>query len=209
MRCSSLIPFGTLLLSTVAALAKSKTRRIDEASFASVEELFEINQHVGGAGLRGTASARQNTLIDWLDGQLQQIPGLELSYSSVNLTRWVPQHNDLHRAASLKLHAPGACPNALDVAGAMPYTRVTNGNPIKAELLYLPPGRAISSVNATNKIIVRDVAFQSVPFPFLFAVSNFRTADMDSLANDSYARYVRHFSTSIYKTLLIFTFIFL
>lgn len=190
MRISPLIRLGTVVFSALPALATSKTRRIDETSFASADELFEINQHIGGAGLRGTASARQNTLIDWVDGQLRKIPDLELSYSSVNLTRWTPQNEELHGAGSLKLHVPGACTNALDVAGAMPYTRVTNGKPIKAELMYVPPGRKISSVNATNKIVIRDIAYQSVPFPLLFAVSNFRTADMDSLANDSYARYV-------------------
>ncbi len=138
--------------------------------------------------MRGTASEKQNVLIDWLDGQLKHIPGLQMSYTSINLTRWEPQHDDLHESATLRLHAPGACSKLLDVAGAMPYTRVTNGEPIKAELIYIPQETEISSVNATNKIIIRDVSFQSIPFPMLFAVSNFRTEDMDSLTNESYAR---------------------
>ncbi|KAM3530762.1 hypothetical protein NHJ13051_001202 [Beauveria bassiana] len=70
----------------------------------------------------------------------------------------------------------------------MPYTRVTNGNPVKAELLYVAQGTKLSTVNATNKIVIRDVAFQSVPFSLLFAVSNFQTADLDSVAKGNYSR---------------------
>ncbi len=190
MRCSPPISLGTLLLSALPALGTSATRRIDEKSFATAEELLAINQHIGGAGLRGTASARQNALIDWLDGQLRQVPGLELSYNSFNLTKWEPQQDSLGESASLRLLFPGACSNTLSVAGAIPYSRVTNGDPVKAELLYVPQGTKLSTVNATNKIVIRDVAFQSVPFPLLFAVSNFRTADLDSMAKGNYSRYV-------------------
>lgn len=190
MRCSPLISLGTLLLNALPALGSPTSRRVDEMSFATAEELFAINQHIGGSGLRGTASARQNVLIDWLDGQLRQVPGLDLSYSSFNLTRWEPHHDSLGESASLKLLYPGACSSTLNVAGAIPYTRVTNGDPVKAELLYVPPEKKLSTVNATNKIVIRDVAFQSVPFPLLFAVSNFRTADLDSAAKGNYSRYV-------------------
>ncbi|OAA76212.1 hypothetical protein LEL_05896 [Akanthomyces lecanii RCEF 1005] len=198
MRCSPLIRLGTLLLSAVPALGTSASRRIDEKGFASAKELLAINQHIGGAGLRGTASARQNALIDWLDGQLRQVPGLALSYNSFNLTRWEPQQDNLGESASLKLLYPGACSNTLTVAGAVPYTGVTNGDPVKAELLYVPQGTKLSTVNAANKIVIRDVAFQSVPFPLLFAVSNFRTADLDSVAKGNYSRpYTASFNDEI------------
>ncbi|KAK3191718.1 hypothetical protein K4F52_002142 [Lecanicillium sp. MT-2017a] len=157
-------------------------------SFASVDDLYKINQHIGGAGLRGTASERQNVHVEWLDGQLKEIPGLQMSYNSINLTKWEPQSGDLHDSATLRIHAPGACSKELDVAGAMPYTRLTNGDPIKAGLLCIPQETEISSVNATNKIIIRDVSYESIPFSLLFALSTFRTEDMDKLANERYAR---------------------
>lgn len=182
--------FVALVLVTLPMLAVSKPRRIDESIFPTVKELFEINQHIGGAGLRGTASARQNRLIDWLDVQLGQIPGLELSYNSLNLVKWEPKASNLYGSASLKIQAPGACSNALDVAGAMPYTRPTNGEAVTAELLYIPQDKDISTVNATNKIVIRDVSFQSVPFPLLLALSNYHTPDLGKLVNQSYARYV-------------------
>ncbi|KAM3486518.1 hypothetical protein MY8738_000384 [Beauveria namnaoensis] len=199
MRCLPLTSLGTLLLIALPALGTSTSRRVDEESFASAKELFAINQHIGGAGLRGTASARQNALIDWLDGQLQQVPGLDLSYNSFDLTRWEPQQDNLGESASLKLLYPGACSNTkLSVAGAMPYTRLTNGNPVKAELLYVAQGTKLSTVNATNKIVIRNVAFQSVPFSLLFAVSNFQTADLDSVAKCNYSRpYTASFNDEI------------
>ncbi|KAM3539183.1 hypothetical protein ARSEF1564_007905 [Beauveria bassiana] len=199
MRCSPLTSLGTLLLIALPALGTSTFRRIDEESFASAKELFAINQHIGGAGLRGTASARQNALIDWLDGQLRQVSGLDLSYNSFNLTRWEPQQDNLGEYASLKLLYPGMCSHTtLSVAGAMPYTRVTNGNPVKAELLYVAQGTKLSTVNATNKIVIRDVAFQSVPFSLLFAASNFQTADLDSVAKGNYSRlYTASFNDEI------------
>lgn len=178
------------ILSAVPAMAAKQARRLDENKFASVDELININRHIGGAGLRGTASARQNTLIDWLDTQLQGIPGMVLSYNSLNLTRWEPKGDSLYGSASLKIQIPGACSSALDVAGSTPYTRLTNGEPVNAELLYVPETQNIASVNATNKIVIRDVTFDSIPFPLLFAISNYRTPDMSSLANESYSRYV-------------------
>lgn len=182
------ITFLATLLLGATALKISHTRRSVDDSFASVDDLYKINQHIGGAGLRGTASERQNVLVEWLDGQLKEIPGLQMSYNSINLTKWEPQSGDLHDSATLRIHAPGACSKELDVAGAMPYTQLTNGDPIKAELLYIPQETEISSVNATNKIIIRDVSYESIPFSLLFALSTFRTEDMDKLANERYAR---------------------
>lgn len=194
MRYITLISLGTLLLGDslpILAIA-NPPRRIDDNNFASVDELFEINQHIGGTSLRGTASSRQNTLIDWLDGQLQQIPNLELSYNSFNLTRWEPQYDNLHKSASLKIHIPRACSNALNVAGAIPYTRLTNGNSVKAELIYVPQETKIPSVNLTNKIVIRDVTSQSIPYAFFSAASDFQTADLGSLVNETYSRYVMY-----------------
>ncbi|KAJ3486201.1 hypothetical protein NLG97_g6664 [Lecanicillium saksenae] len=198
MRSIFIVPFVAVLSVVLPALAVKQSRRIDEHRFASVDELFNINRHIGGAGLRGTASSRQNALIEWLDKQLQGIDGVKLTYNSLNLVRWEPRGDNLYGSASLKVHIPGACSSALDVAGATPYTRLTNGEPVTAEMLYIPETKKITSFNATNKIVIRDVTFDSVPFPLLFAISNYRTPDMSSLANASYARpYTASFNQEI------------
>lgn len=188
MFCLIPILFVSLVASTVPASACTKPRRVDSNTFASIDELVQINKHIGGAGLRGTASSKQNILIEWLNSQLAQIPGVRLQHSSFNLTKWEPQNDSLEEAATLKLSYPDACPARIDVAGAIPYTRLTNGKPVTGQLLYVPQGKNMSAVDAKNKIIIRDVSWDSVPYSILFAISNYRSNDTDSLRSGNYSR---------------------
>jgi hypothetical protein len=157
------------------------TRHIDEASFASEELLQRWCDRIGGEGLRWTGSAAHERIIAWIEDELDRIPGLAVRSDSYDILRWQPMpRGDLERAGSLRLGIQD-----IAVAGAVPYT-----TPIRREapVAYLPPGEAITSVNAGGKIVLRD--FPSIPLPYdaLLGLGLHVTPDCDALRGQIWDR---------------------
>ena len=71
-----------------AGILKPRCRAtIDPAVFASTETLRAGNQVMADAGPRPTASPAHTGFVDWVDGQLRSIDGLQVSDLPITIDR--------------------------------------------------------------------------------------------------------------------------
>ena len=76
-----------LLAATANAQPASCPDTIDEASFASAEELRALNAKIASFGLRNPGSIEHNRMLDWLEREFRAIPGMKLRSDPYTLTR--------------------------------------------------------------------------------------------------------------------------
>lgn len=159
---------------------------IDANSFASEQQLRDLNATIAGFGLRSTASLAEKRTIDWLEQGLREIDGVTTRRSeSWELRRWQPvpeaesgPGRSLARAGRLTVSEPSGGEWPMPVAGAVPYALPTGSRGTAAPLVYLPPGEVISAENARGKVVVRDVPKRPLPWALFAAVSYFFTPDL-------------------------------
>ena len=133
---------------------------IDPAAFASEDVLRAGNQVEADFGERPTASPNHEAFIDWVDGQLNTIPGLQRDDIPITIDR------QLETGASLSVNTTGG-PVSFPVAGAVPYSLATDAS---APLVHVPTGTAINTVDVAGKIVVRDSPPGTIPNALFFAV---------------------------------------
>src|SRR5690606_17059764 len=63
---------------------------IEEARFASAEELRALNAKIASFGLRNPGSAEHDRMLEWLVRELRAIPGMKVRSDFYTLTRWQP-----------------------------------------------------------------------------------------------------------------------
>jgi hypothetical protein len=130
---------------------------IDDATFASADQLRAWNQVESDFGPRPTASPAQEGFVDWLEARMREIPGLDVSSLNDAIDRW------LETGSSLTANG-----ETLATSGAVPYSLPAD---VTAPVAYVPPGTALSDADVTGKIVVRDVALGSIPLAVFFAVA--------------------------------------
>jgi len=133
---------------------------IDPAAFASEDVLRAGNQVEADFGERPTASPNHEAFIDWVDGQLNTIPGLQRDDIPITIDR------QLETGASLSVNTTGG-PVSFPVAGAVPYSLATDAS---APLVHVPTGTAINTVDVAGRIVVRDSPPGTIPNALFFAV---------------------------------------
>lgn len=143
--------------------------RVDPAAFTSEAGLKGLNEIEASYGPRPTASASQTQFVDWLEGQMQAIPGVSTSSLNYDVDRWDAQ------PATLQVGGTN-----VPLAGPVPYTATTGSGGVTAPLVYLPASTAITAANSAGKIVVRDLPTVSVPnlvfYPPLFGFSMYDPA---------------------------------
>lgn len=157
---------------------------IDPASFATADDLRDLNAKIAGFGLRSTASAEHESMIDWVEDSMRALPGVAIDSDDYQIKRWQPSPlasdgpgRDLVAAGKLAVLQPDAAPEVLRTAGAVPYSLPTGEEGRTAPLVYLPPGTAITPENSKGRIVIRDVQSPAVPYATFAAFSHYMTPD--------------------------------
>ncbi|MBP2320329.1 hypothetical protein JOF56_000714 [Kibdelosporangium banguiense] len=144
---------AVLLLNCITPIAQAAPAEcptvVDENAFASQAELQRMNATIAGFGLRTTASAAHRGLINWLERNVERVPGIRVSSRSFQIRRWQPLAGDLTAAGHLF-----AAHQRIKVAGAIPYTLPTLGS--DGQLVYLPSAEPITAANSAGKVVLRD-----------------------------------------------------
>ncbi|HEY8517417.1 MAG TPA: hypothetical protein VIS07_18045 [Candidatus Binatia bacterium] len=197
---------------------------IEEARFASAEELRALNAKIASFGLRNPGSAEHDRMLEWLVRELRAIPGMKVRSDFYTLTRWQPLPRAVGRTRLATSDATGdagddgqrALPRAsalrrdlaeagalsvegvgeIPVSGAIPFTLPTSGQGTRAPLVYIPSDEPITAENARGKIIVRDVEPSFIPYNLFHAISHYATPDFPQTGN--YDRgFLRSFEPSL------------
>ncbi|WP_037253617.1 PA domain-containing protein [Kibdelosporangium aridum] len=152
MRATVCALVAVLLTHTVTAAANAAPEPgcatvIDSTAFTSEAELRQMNATIAGFGLRTTASPAHRRLVDWLEREVQRMPGIKTRSQTSKIRRWLPVTGDL---ASTGLLFVGH--ERILLAGAIPYTAPTLSS--SGELVYLTD--PITAANARGKVVIRD-----------------------------------------------------
>jgi hypothetical protein len=130
---------------------------VDENRFVSEQVLRGWCDRIGGEGFRGTGTAAHERIIEWVEEELADTPGLSVRSDRYDVLRWEPvPEGDLVRAGSLRTDR-----EPLAVACAVPYTRPATQ---RGTLVHLPEGEPITEANAAGRVVLRD--FPSLPLPY-------------------------------------------
>lgn len=138
--------------------------QVNAASFASADQLWELEKELDRYGVRATGSAAHQRYVDWLESELRAIPGIELRTEDFPITRWSALSASLEAGAALGFTLP------VPFSAIVPYARATPPDGTVAPLVYVPSGIGITAENAGGKIVLRDVVASSQPNATMAAV---------------------------------------
>lgn len=157
------------------------TKGIDASTFPPVNEFRRILNKIGNAGPRTTGSEAHNNLINWIENELQTIPGIQISCDEYEILRW--QTPSLKDAAVLTVDG-----ERVDIAGVVPFSKPTGSESKGGEIVYLPHGTAITEGNSKGKIILRDMPKRVLPYAGIIYLSHSTTVDMNADVLSGYDR---------------------
>ncbi|HUP92205.1 MAG TPA: hypothetical protein VM074_08160 [Solimonas sp.] len=146
------------------ALRSDCETQVNTASFASPDQLWELERKLDSYGVRSTGSAAHQQYVDWLESQLRTIPGIELRADDFPIARWSAVGGSLEAGAALGFTLP------VPISAIVPYARATPADGLVASLAYVPSGTAITAENSGGKIVLRDVVASSQPNATMAAV---------------------------------------
>lgn len=162
---------------------------VNESKFPNIAFFQQKLRYQGDLGLRSTASPRQYALVNEIDRFFYGQPQMQVSYESFDIYKWQTEDDqNLFGAGELFLKN-GERNASIAIAGAIPYTSGVQS----ASLIYIPSNVSITSVNVTDKIVLRDFVYTATPFSIFAALvpeseGYYRSPDTDRLLNTSYAR---------------------
>lgn len=185
------VALACLALPSLAQAQSGCPTTVDAASFANAERFEAMTRKLGNFGLRLPASAEHNEALNWIEGQMGAIPGVQLRKQEYKLNRWQPTTKakdlpgrDLASAARLGI-VGGA---AIDAAGPIAYTKPTPKDGVEGEVVYLPANTPITAENARGKIVMRDHRIASLPYAAIAAFAHYLSTDLAGNLADSYDR---------------------
>jgi len=156
-------PAANATLAAVDASCPSTTRADTVESQAA---LRADNQVESDYGPRPTASEKHAEFVNWIDGRLHEVPGLQVSGPNDHvypIDRWLETGNAL--AAGPDAGSLAAVPTS----GAVPYSHTTPTGGVTAPLVSVAPGTPLTA-GVKDKVVVRDAVPGSVPLVDLKAV---------------------------------------
>ena len=155
--------------------------RVDEAEFASAEELHELLATFNEFGLRSPGSTQGEASLDWLGEQFAAIDGVEVTWDTYEIDRWQPTPEaedapgrDLAAAGALRVDGDAEVP----VAGAVPYTTPTGDDGVTAPMVHLAAGEEITAADAAGKVVVQEIEHGSLPYAAFGAIGQHLTDDV-------------------------------
>jgi hypothetical protein len=154
------------------------------AKFAGLPQLRAWNKKLFQFGARPTGSPNQKRYINWLDGQLRDVPGVKVTSIHYRFNRWLARSSSLHATLN------GRNTN-LALVGPVPYSRVTGRHGVTAPLVHLPSDTPITAANSAGRIVVRDLVAPSISYGLFNLVSWFQYDPDHSI--DPNAPYKREF----------------
>ncbi len=157
----------------------------DADAFATPEELHDLLAELNGFGLRSPASDQHEASLDWLAGELEEVPGMEVEWDEYSIDRWQPTPEadgdtpgrDLAAAGGLTVHEAGSA-EEVEVIGAVPFTLPTAEDGVRGELVHLAADQEITAAEAAGKIVVQEIAHSSIPYAAFDAIGHHLTDDV-------------------------------
>jgi hypothetical protein len=159
---------------------------IDENEFPSEKELHRLLNRIGEAGIRSTGCEAHNNLIAWIEQELRLLPDIELESDEFEILRWQTCNGQTLKDAARLTVANGDEILEVNVAGAVPFSKITEGE--AGPLFYVEPGITIREANVKGKVILRDFPMSSIPYASIFLPSYYRTADLNTDLFETYDR---------------------
>jgi hypothetical protein len=141
------LALGTLAL-TATGTAQGATRcpsAVDASAFSTTAQLRSLNAYEGSLGARPTASPAQARFVDWLQRQMDAIPGVRTRSLPYTVQRW--------DASRVTLSVDG---QDTPIASVVPYAQPTPPAGVTAPVVSIPSDREITAAEAAGKIVVRD-----------------------------------------------------
>lgn len=157
---------GGLGLTTVGAATATPTDIIGDESFPSRATIDDWHDTTASFLPRPTASPTAHAYVDWLQAELEAIPGIRrgaIDVHETDIDRWI------ERDASLRVRAGPGRPIDVPLARSVPYTESTGPRGVRAPLTYVPPETALSEADIEGKLVVREVLPESVPIAAFYA----------------------------------------
>ncbi|KAH7068988.1 hypothetical protein BKA63DRAFT_494430 [Paraphoma chrysanthemicola] len=159
---------------------------INEAAFPDEDEFQRILHRIGAAGPRTTGNQAHNELIDWLERELREIPGLSIRTDEYDILRWQTTDSaSLKDAGTLRILGTEGH-EVVPIAGAVPFSKPCLDQ--RGSLVYLPSHVPISEQNARGNMVLRDFPKRSIAYQMIFLQSLFKTTD---LSTDMFRHYDR------------------
>jgi len=157
---------------------------VDAQEFATAEELRGLLAEFNDFGLRSPASDQHEASIDWLAGELGDVPGMEIEFDEYTIDRWQPTPEaagdtpgrDLAAAGALTVD-DGTSPEDIAVAGAVPFSLPTPDDGVAGELAFLAADR-ITAADAAGKVVVTEIPHSSLPYAAFRAIGHVVTDDL-------------------------------
>ena len=132
-------------------------QKVDQAKFATPDQIYADNAKMASYGRRATASPAHARFINWIEKRLNKLPGVQVDSVSYPIKRWT------ERRVALNLRAPGASEEPIPLSGPVFYSKPTSTRGVAAPLVYVPADTAVSDADVAGKIVVRDAQTVSVP----------------------------------------------
>jgi hypothetical protein len=138
------------------AAAARCPRVADAADLSSVAQLRRWNAAMARFGQRPTGSRNHIRFVNWLERELDGIPGVRTRSIWHHINRWEA------RSASLGVDL-GAGEHDIPPAAPVPYSKATPPSGVVAPLVFVPLDTPITAANAAGKIVVRDLPGGELP----------------------------------------------
>src|SRR6266496_643931 len=186
-RLTAALVLGSIALAAGAAPSAASAAACPTttgAKFAGLPQLRAWNKKLFQFGARPTGSPNHKRYINWLDGQLRDVPGVKVTSIHYRFNRWLAKSSSLH--ATL-----GGRNTNLALVGPVPYSRVTGRHGVTAPLVHLPSDTPITASNSGGRIVVRDLVAPSITYGLFDFVSWFKYDPDGSI--DPNAEYKREF----------------
>jgi len=143
-------------------LGAADAAHVDPRQFLPAKQLRAWGADLDQRGMRATGSPAEQAYLDALYQRLAAAGVKQLRYEQVPLARWSVDRWSLDIVG-------GPAAGSVITASYIPYSGITSESGVTAPLVYLAPGTAPGAAQLAGKIVLFDVATQTIPMQFFLA----------------------------------------
>ncbi|KAJ5947269.1 hypothetical protein N7466_000284 [Penicillium verhagenii] len=148
---------------------------VQESAFTSEDDFSLMLDKIGGFGHRSTGSEAHEEMLQWLEKELVQIPGIVIHKDAFGIKKWETADGcTLQEAGEILIDDTTSVP----IAGVVPYSLPTLGQ--TGDLIFLPRAESIANAAVKGKVILRDFPSRQIPYALGRICAYHATPDLDT-----------------------------